>query len=239
MIEAHLKRLRRRAPIDPVEEEALRGLLADRRRFRPDQILVRAGHTLDESLLLVDGWLARAKDHKSGQRQITELHVAGDFADLHAFTLKRLDHDIIALSEGAVAVVPHDRLQRLTAEHPRLARLYWFLTNVDAAVHRQWTFSLGGHAAPQRMAHLFCELFVRLEAVGKTRGDSYDFPLTQDELGMCLGLTAVHVNRTLQELRRKKLIMLNARIVRIPDFGALAGLAQFDPAYLYLDPVTI
>ena len=239
MIDAHLKRLRQRAPISGAEEKALLKLVAETRRFRPDQTLVRAEQRLDESLLLIDGWLARAKDRKSGHRQITELHVSGDFADLHAFTLKRLDHHIVSLSDGVVVVVPHERLERLTVDHPRLARIYWFLTNVDAAIHRQWACSLGGSSSPQRMAHLFCELFVRLEVVGKTRGDAYDFPLTQEELAMCLGLTPVHVNRTLQELRRKELVELEARIVRIPDFGALARLAQFNPAYLYHDPVTI
>jgi len=239
VIQAHLKRLRIRAPISASEEKALRDLVQETRRSPPDQEIVHEGEPLEHSLLLLHGWLARAKDRRSGRRQITELHVPGDFADLHGFTLKRLDHNIITLSDCVIAIVPHERLERLVADHPRLARLYWFLTNVDAAIHRQWGFSLGGSPSAARLAHLFCELFVRLEVVGLTRGNSYDFPLTQEELAMCLGMTSVHVNRSLQELRRSRLIEVESRQVRIPDLPALAQAAQFDPAYLYLDPIDI
>ena len=236
MIEAHLRRLRKRAPISEAEEEALRGLVADSRRHGPDKTLVEEGEPLDQSLLLIHGWLGRAKDRRTGRRQIVELHVPGDFADLHGFTLKRLDHKIVTLADSVVATVPHDRLERLTIDYPRLARIYWFLTNVDAAVHRQWAFALGGSSSPARMAHLLCELFVRLDVVGLVRGVSYDFPLTQEELAMCLGLTPVHVNRTLQELRRAGHVDVAARQVRSPDFAALAAAGQFDPGYLYLEP---
>ena len=239
MIDAHLARLRKRAPINAEEEEALRGLVAQVRRAPPDQTLVEEGQPLDQSLLLIEGWLGRTKDRRSGRRQIAELHVPGDFADLHGFTLKRLDHSIMSLSDCVIAEIPHERLERMTVDHPRLARIYWFLTNVDAAIHRQWTISLGGSSSIARMAHLFCEMFVRLEVVGKTHGDSYDFPLTQEELAMCLGLTPVHVNRTLQELRRKNLIQFESRQVRIPDFDALAAVAEFSPCYLYLEPIRI
>lgn len=239
MIEAHLKRLRKRTPITPAEERAIGELISETRRSAPDQTIVKEGQKLDHSLLLIHGWLARAKDRRSGQRQITELHVAGDFADLHGFTLKRLDHHIVSLSDCVIAAVPHDRLERLTANHPRLARIYWFLTNVDAAIHRQWAFLLGGGDAAARMAHLFCELFVRLDVVGLTRGNCYDLPLTQEELAMCLGLTPVHVNRTLQELRRRELISVESRQVTIPDFSALAETAQFDPGYMYLERMEI
>ena len=237
MIEAHLHRLRKRAPISESEEEALRGLVAETRRHGPDKVLVVEDEPLSQSLLVLHGWLGRAKDRRSGRRQIVELHVPGDFADLHSFTLKRLDHKIVTFSDCVVAIVPHDRLERLTVEQPRLARIYWFLTNVDAAIHRQWAFGLGGSSSATRMAHLLCELFVRLDVVGLTRGDTYDFPLTQEELAMCVGLTPVHVNRTLQELRRAGLVDVASRQVRIPDFAALALAAQFDASYLYLEPM--
>ena len=239
MIEAHLRRLRKRAPISAAEEDALRGLISETRRSGPDQVLVREGQILNTSLLLVHGWLGRAKDRRSGRRQIIELHVPGDFADLHGFTLKRLDHKIVTLSDCVIAVIPHERLEQIGKDHPRLARLYWFLTNVDAAVHRQWAFSLGSSSSSARMAHLFCELFIKLDVVGMAQGGTYDFPLTQEELAMCLGLTPVHVNRTLQELRRKGLVEVVNRQVRIPDFEALAREGQFQPDYLYLEAVEI
>ncbi len=235
MIEAHLLRLRKRDSISPEEEAAIRGAVSEIRKIRADTIFIRSGQPLNVSTLLLDGWLARAKDLKGGERQITELHVPGDFPDLHSFTLKRLEHDIISLTPCTVALVPHEKLREITERHPHLTRVYWFLTNLDAAIQRERTLSLGKRSALARTAHLFCELFVRLEIVGLTSGNSYDFPLTQAELGECLGLTAVHVNRTLQELRRRELIRLEQRHLTILDQAAIHDLAEFDPSYLYLE----
>jgi CRP-like cAMP-binding protein len=235
MIEVHLKKLRARDNISAEEEQAIRGLVSQVIDIPEDRTLVRHGEELHQSILLLDGWLARAKDLPSGQRQITELHVAGDFADLHGFTLKRLDHDVISMARCRLALVPHDRLVDLTERFPHLTRVYWFSTNVDAAIHREWTLSLGRRSAISRMAHLFCELNIRLGVAGLAENDSYDFPLTQVELGECLGLTAVHVNRTLQELRRTGLLELQNRRVTILDLEGLKGIAEFDPAYLYLE----
>ena len=235
MISPHLRKLRQRTEISADEERAIRGLVAETRRLPADIIAVRAGKPLNSSMLLLDGWMARAKDLSSGQRQITELHVAGDFTDLHGFTLKRLDHDVITLSECTIGVVPHESLRAMTEKLPRLTRIYWFFTNLDAANHREWTLSLGQRSAISRMAHLFCEMHVRLEIIGGTNGESYDFPLTQRELAECLGLTVVHANRTLQELRRRRLIELTSRRLTIVDRAGLCGLAEFDPFYLYLD----
>lgn len=179
--------------------------------------------------------MARSKDLPGGERQVTELRVPGDFLDLHGFTLKCLDHDVTALSDCTLGIVPHERLKRITERFPRLARAYWFSTNVHAAITRELALSLGQRTAMSRMAHLFCELRCRLEVVGQTNGNGYEFPLTQRELSECLGLTVVHANRTLQELRRRGLVEFENRYVTILDPRALEGLAEFDPSYLYLD----
>jgi CRP-like cAMP-binding protein len=235
VITPHLRKLRHRTHISAEEEQVLRGLVQETRPVGPDKVVVRAGEELNSSLLLLRGWMARVKDLPGGQRQMTELHVSGDFADLHAFTLKRLDHDVLTLSECTLAIVPHDRLREMTERFPRLARIYWFSTNVDAAIHREWATSLGQRSAISRAANLFCELYLRLQVVGLTNGDSYDFPLTQRELSECLGLTVVHANRTLQELRRRGLIELANRQLTILDREGLSALAEFDPSYLYLE----
>jgi CRP-like cAMP-binding protein len=235
MIQAHLQKLRQRTEISPDEQRAIEGLVQETRKVGPDTVVVREGEQLSTSLLLLRGWMARSKDLAGGQRQMTELHVAGDFADLHAFTLKRLDHDVLTLSDCTLAIIPHERIQELTERFPRLGRIYWFSTNVDAAIHREWTTSLGQRSAIARAAHLFCELFLRLQVVGLTNGDGYDFPLTQRELAECLGLTVVHANRTLQELRRRGLIELGNRQLTILDREGLSAVAEFDPAYLYLE----
>ena len=235
MISVHLKKLRRHAHLSSEEEQAIRNAVTETRSFAADKILIRNGVELNSSLLLLDGWLARSKDLPGGDRQVTQLHVAGDFADLHSYPLRRLDHDVATLSECLIAVVPHARLKELTERFPRLARLYWFSTNVDAAITRELALSLGRRSALSRMAHLFCELHVRLEMVGRAQGDGYDFPLTQRELAECLGLTVVHANRTLQELRRRRVLEFENRRLTVRDRKGLEGIAEFDPAYLYLD----
>lgn len=235
MIEAHLMKLRARDDISAEEEQAIRGLVSQVIEVPEDRTVIRRGDELEHSLLLLSGWLARAKDMPNGQRQMAELHVAGDFADLHSFTLKRLDHDVIALTRCRIGMVPHQRLKDITERFPHLTRVFWLMTNIDAAIQREWTLSLGSRPAIARMAHLFCELNVRLGIAGLAQNDSYDFPLTQVELGECLGLTSVHVNRTLQELRRRGLLTLENRQVTLHDLEALKQVAEFDGLYLYVE----
>jgi CRP-like cAMP-binding protein len=235
MITVHLKKLRKRTEISAEEERAIRNAVAETRRLRSDEVVIRSGEPLQSSMMLLNGWMARSKDLQSGDRQVTELHVAGDFADLHSFTLKCLDHDVVTLTDCTVAIVPHERIKDLTERYPHLARVYWFATNVDAAIHREWALSLGQRSALSRMAHLFCELHARLEVVGKARDHGYELPLTQRELSECLGLTVVHANRTIQELRRRGLVELENRQLTILDSKALKGIAEFDDSYLYLD----
>jgi CRP-like cAMP-binding protein len=234
MITAHLKKLRLRTAISADEERVIRGLVAESRRSRADTVLVKAGQPLTVSMLILDGWLVRSKDLPSGERQVMEIHLPGDFADLHGFTLKQLDHDLIAITECVIGYVPHERLMELTEKHPRLARIYWLSTNIDAAITREMALSLGQRSAISRMAHLFCELHTRLAIIGRTDGDTFEFPLTQRELGECLGLTVVHVNRTLQELRRRGLVRAENRHVTITDRRGLEDVAEFDPTYLQL-----
>ena len=235
MIEAHLQKLRARDEVSLDEEKTIRGLVSEVVDLPADFTAIRHHTELKHSVLLLDGWMARAKDLPSGERQIAELHVAGDFVDLHGFTLKRLDHDVITITPCRVAYVPHERLKEVTERYPHIARLYWLMTNIDAAVHREWTLSLGRRTALSRMAHLFCEMNIRLGIGGLASNNCYAMPLTQIELGECLGLTAVHVNRTLQELRRLELIELQQRQMRILDLAGLKKVADFDATYLYLD----
>jgi CRP-like cAMP-binding protein len=235
MIEAHLKKLRMRDDISAEEEQAIRDLVGEVVEFDADRTVVRHGEELQNSLLLLSGWLARAKDLASGQRQLAELHVAGDFADLHGFTLKRLDHDVISLTRCRIALVPHPRLKELTDKFPHIARVYWLMTNIDASIQREWTLSLGRRSAIARMAQLFCELNVRLAIVGLAQNDSYEFPLTQVEVGECLGLTSVHVNRTIQEMRRQGLVDWQGGRLTIHDLDALKRVAEFDGTYLYVE----
>lgn len=228
-------KLRARNHVSPEEEEAIRSAISETKICRADWSIARPGQELGHSTLLLDGIACRYKDLSSGERQITELHVAGDFMDLHSFTLKRLDHHVMTLTPCTIALVPHENLTAITEQHPHLARLYWFETNLDAAIHREWTVSLGRRTAIARMAHLFCEMQVRLSIAGLAEDETYEFPLTQTDLAECLGLTAVHVNRTLKELRERELVEWKSRNLRILNRPGLERVAEFNPNYLYLE----
>ncbi|WP_333571668.1 Crp/Fnr family transcriptional regulator [Sphingomonas sp.] len=236
MIERHLLKLRLRDTIDPAEEAALRETIVDTVSHPAGRTIVRAGEELNYSTLLLDGLIGRYKDLKNGQRQITHVHVAGDFADLHGFTLKRLDHSLLALTPCTVARAAHVRLREITEKHAHLTRVMWFSTNVDAAIHREWEVSLGRRSAIQRAAHVFCELHVRLGAVGLADEQGYKLAISQAELAECLGLTPVHVNRVLRELRERGLVEFRNGRVSFQDLSGLKRLAEFDPGYLYLEP---
>jgi CRP-like cAMP-binding protein len=235
VIEKHLMKLRVRDEVSAEEEQALRDALGEVQTIPADRTFIPAGKELTSSTLLLEGFICRYKDLSDGQRQITELHVAGDFADLHSFTLKHLDHNIMTLTASKVVQVPHENLKKITEAHPHLARVMWFSTNLDAAIHREWEVSLGRRSALQRAAHLFCELQVRLGLVGLSSEHEYALPITQAEFAECLGLTSVHVNRVLKELRERELVAFRSGRVTIRDPAGLRRLAEFDPAYLYLD----
>ncbi|QAY79430.1 Crp/Fnr family transcriptional regulator [Sphingosinicella sp. BN140058] len=235
MIDKHLLKLRARDEISDEEERAIRAAVERIEEIPADKVYIRHDVPLDTCTLLLDGIMCRFKDLRNGERQITELHVAGDFADLHSFTLKRLDHDILCLTPCRVAVVPHEKVREITEAYPHLARVYWFGTNLDAAIHREWELSLGRRTAAARIAHLFCELYVRLEIVGLARDHQYELPLTQADIAECLGLTSVHVNRMLKELRQQQLVEFSGGRIEIRDWAGLQRLAEFNPSYLYLE----
>jgi CRP-like cAMP-binding protein len=235
MIERHLQKLRARDDISAEEESAIRASISEIRQIPADKTFIRAGGLLDHCSLLLDGIACRYKDLRDGGRQITELHVGGDFVDLHSFTLKRLDHNVMALTACTIAIAPHRNVAEITEKLPHLARAYWFATNLDAAIHREWEVSLGRRSAIARVAHLFCELRIRLGLVGLAGPTGYDLPLTQTDIAECLGLTSVHVNRTLRELREKGLVEFRAGRVEIADVAGLERIAEFDPQYLYLE----
>jgi CRP-like cAMP-binding protein len=235
MIDKLLMKMRARDELSADEERALRDAATDVVDYPADKTIIPAGKEIAFSTLLLEGLMARYKDLSQGQRQITELHVPGDFADLHSFSLKRLDHSIMTLTPCRILKFPHDRLTTITERFPHLTRVLWFLTNLDACIHREWEVSLGRRTAIARLAHLFCELRARLEVVGLADGGRYALPITQAEVAECMGLTSVHVNRVLKELREAGLVDFKSGRVTIHDMDALARVAEFTPAYLYLD----
>jgi len=168
-----------------------------------------------------------------GQRQITAFLVPGDCCDLSALLMRDMDHSVAAFGPCEVAVVPHQRLFAAIEKHPRLGLALWGNTLLDAAIHRKWVANVGRQSAYARIAHLFCEISFRLKSVGLSHGHVFDLRLTQGDLGDATGLSIVHVNRTVKQLREDKLIrMSRGRVVQLLDWERLTELAEFDPAYL-------
>jgi CRP-like cAMP-binding protein len=234
MIERLLRKLAARDDISPEEEATLIDLITDVEDVPARKTVIRKGERLNRSILLLDGLMCRYKDLRNGRRQITALHVPGDFLDLHGFTLKQLDHDVMSLAPSRVAYASHEKLTRLTETHPHLTRMLWFSTNLDAAMHREWELTLGQRNGSARAAHLLCELRERLDIVGMLSGNDFDLPINQTEMGECIGLTVVHTNRVLRELREEGAATFAKGRVVIQDLEKLKSWAEFDPSYLYL-----
>lgn len=217
------------------EEKALLAEAAgDTRSFGARQDIVVQGSRPKVSSLLVEGLSGRYVDLRDGTRRISGLHVSGDFVDLHSMLLKPMDHGILAMSDCTVLQFPHENLLRVTNAHPQLTRLLWFLTLVDAAVHRQWLVARGGLDSLGEAAHLLCELYLRHRAAALTRGETFTLPMTQQDFGNALGKSAVQTNRVIQTLRKLGFISWKGQQIAILDWDSLAELGEFDPTYLQL-----
>lgn len=234
-MEALITKLERRDRLSDADKACLTGIWSPPRRFKAGQDIVREGSRPKESTLVLEGFCGRYNTLLDGRRQITALHIAADFVDLHSFLLKIMDHGVTALSDCVVVTVPHEALTEITERQPHLTRMLWLSTLIDAAIHRQWIVAMGRLQSNAQFAHLVCELRMRLGVVGLADDGGYDFPLTQTEVADVLGLSLVHVNRVVQELRREGLITWSGRRIAILDWERLKALAEFDDRYLHLE----
>lgn len=185
--------------------------------------------------LVLDGWAARYKSLPDGRRQIVSIFLPGDFCDLMVYILKSLDHSICAITRLKAAMITPDEMTALMSDRPRMTQALWWNELVTAAIQREWILNLGQRSAYQRLGHLFVELYLRLSAVGGTQNGRCDFPLTQNDLADATGLTAVHVNRTLRDLRGDGLIELERRQLHILDLERLMDISMFNANYLHLE----
>ncbi len=235
MITGDFLRSRRRRDLSEDERAALEAAVSEVVTLPRRQTIVHRGDKVSKSTMLLSGMMCRYMDARDGQRQLVALQVPGDFVDLHGFPLQRLDHDVATLTEVTVAYVPHERLTRITEEFPHLGRMLWFSTLLDAAMHREWIFRIGRLGALGRIAHLLCETECRLRAVGRSTEGRFELALVQQDIAEACGLTSVHVNRMLRELREMGLVTVGDGEVHVHDLKGLARVAEFEPDYLYLE----
>ena len=231
-----IRRLENFAKLSAEDKRALEDAACQRvRSVSAREDIVREGDKPRHVNLILEGFACRYKMLADGRRQIVALIVPGDMCDLRMFVLEEMDHSIGALSPLKVAEISEEKLLELTESSARLGRALLWNSLVEEAIAREWIVNVGRRDALERMAHLLCEVFVRLNAVGLTNGNSCELPVTQAELGDALGLSHVHTNRTLQELRTRDLITLRGKSLTVHDLPALQDLALFNPNYLHLD----
>ncbi|WP_368076172.1 Crp/Fnr family transcriptional regulator [Sphingomonas sp. CL5.1] len=226
---------RRRSELTAEEMAVLEAAISEVVVVPPRRIIAHRADRLHNSTLLIDGFICRYMDARDGYRQLVSYQVPGDFVDLHGYPTRHIDHDIATLTESRIALVPHERLDAIMATMPHLARLLWFSTLLDAALHREWIFRIGRLDAAGRVAHFLCETNLRMAAVGRAVGGRFALPLTQQDMGEACGLTSVHVNRTLRRLREDGVVEISRGHAHVMDFPRLARIGEFDPDYLYLE----
>lgn len=214
------------------EKQILETAIEDVDQLEPRHRLHARGQVSDRSTMLIEGFIIRTIE-EGGRRYIVGIQVPGDFVDLHAFALKRLDHDLYPLGPVKVGYSSHRRLAHIHQDEPHLARLLWFSTLLDAAIHRQWILKLQKLKANRRVAHMLAEIWCRLDMVGLARPNGFRSPLTQIDLADMCGTTAIHMNRALGELRRADVAEFRRGLVIVPDREAFEKHGDFDPAYLY------
>jgi CRP-like cAMP-binding protein len=230
--------IRRLNALRPLSHRALNLLeqaIQERKKYASvGEDLVCEGDRIDSVRIVLSGWLCRYKTLEDGRRQIVNFALPGDTCDAHIYLLSSMDHSIATLTSVTYAEIPRTAFEKLIGSDGSLAEAFWCETVVNSAMQREWTVNVGRRTALERVAHMLCEIFERLQVVGMIEGNNTcTFPVTQMDMADATGLSIVHVNRTLQELRNSGLIKLRDRFLTIGDLSALHATALFSPDYLY------
>lgn len=221
--------------LSPDDRQLIDSLIGRNVRTLPAHAdIIREGDNPRVVNLLLEGWAMRYKQLPDGRRQILSFFIPGDLCDAHVFILGQMDHSIGAITPIRYAEISQPDFETMMSASPVVTKALWWSELVTTAIQREWTTNIGQRSAYERIAHLFCEIIVRLRTIDAVSDGSCDLPLTQAEIGDATGLTVVHVNRTLQRLRQDGLIELSGRKLYVPDFERLREVAMFNPNYLHL-----
>jgi CRP-like cAMP-binding protein len=228
-----VRRWSRYATLTADDREAILGLPFTPRSFTKDAYMVREGQRTNECSLMLRGFAFRQKLLSNGARQIISSHIPTEFVDLQNGVLGLADHNVQSLDRSEAAIIPRSAILDLSMRRPAVRLAMWTDTLIDASIFREWVVNVGRRDSRARIAHLLCELALRLDRVGDGDDGHFDFPVTQEQLADATGLTPVHTNRTLQALRRDGLIQLNARALTVLDWQGLRETGDFDELYLH------
>ena len=228
-------RLATLAPLAQTDLDALMGLTAQVTRVPANQDIIVPGAEFDYAVLVASGLVGRFLQLSDGRRQTTAIHLAGDLADLHRVATPKAGSALQALTNATIVRVSARELKAIALASPAITHAFWAYAAVDAAILARWAANLR-RDAKARMAHLLCEIGARMEYSGQGDRSEFLLELTQSQMGDALGLTPVHVNRTLKALKAVGAVEVDGRIFRIPDWPRLAAIADFDPEYLEIEP---
>jgi CRP-like cAMP-binding protein len=234
-LDLFVKRLASRSNLTDDEAAAMRGVSGQIKDVRAHADFVRHGDRLDHACLVVNGLVGRFGQNRDGTRQITSLYIPGDMADLPSVVSGTSAWGLSALADTKIMRVPHDDLRRVAAKHVGIAEALWRDCVADGSIFSQWVVNVGRKDAISRVAHVLCEMAIRCELAGRGDRLTFPLPLTQADLADATGLTNVHVNRTLRELRIRSAAELRSGTVTVHDWDQLAVIAEFDPAFMLLD----
>lgn len=230
----YIAKLEARGRLPDAARQALLDLPVSGKRFQTGEDLVREGERPTHCCLVYSGLVSRYKTLRSGARQIVSFHMPGDMVDLQSALIMVADHGIRTHVPTTILSIAHGDILQAAADHPALARAFWFDTLMDAAVFREWTVNVGRRNARERTAHLILEFAVRHRMAGSLDGDlSFELPVSQTDLSDALGMTSVHLNRTLQWMRGARLIRTHSRMITIENWPEMERLAGFDEIYLH------
>jgi CRP-like cAMP-binding protein len=227
-----LSRFERLNTLSPADSQRIAELPLKVVNYSADREIVSYGYSTSRCTLVLDGFLYSHKPVAGSRRQITSFFVPGDVVDLPALYLPRVDHTIATLGPAVLAFVPHAALKEALDGSSTLAQAFWRETLMQAAIFQEWVVNLGRRDAFARLAHIICELTVRLQSVGLARDFSFSIPWTQMDVADACGISNVHANRVIQELRHLELVEWNSRRLKIQDWNALTRLADFNDDYL-------
>jgi CRP-like cAMP-binding protein len=233
MTNPFIRKLEYGADLTCEDRELLARVSAQKCRVPAGHDIIREGDKPTDTHLIMGGFACRYKQLRDGNRQIMALLVPGDLCDLHARILGEMDHSVGTLSEAWIVPVPPRTVAEIAA-NPRINRAMWWMTLVDEGTLREWLVNLGQRDSWQRLAHLMCEIHLRLQSVGLVEDDSFDFPLRQSDLASFVGISTVHLHRSLTKLRDEGLVRLRSKRLTVLDLGRLHAVAEFNPNYLHL-----
>ncbi len=232
MSEVFVERLSSVFPLGLAERAALMKLCWRGRSVKAKCHIARYGERRSAFPVILSGWAARSHLLRDGSRQITGILVPGDVCHHDAEPGQSARDEIVALSPCRVAWIDLGELEQVTATYPAIAAAFRIYARLEKSILSEWIVNIGRRDALARTAHFICEVWTRLRIVDPATREQFDFPITQEDMADVLGLTPVHINRKLQQLRQDGLIELQSRRLTILDEFALADIAGFDKAYL-------